>query len=227
MNHFYWKALKIKWYMLGALSSFTLASFVVFFTQSESPLLAQWGLVIFLTVVGVSLFYEWYSAPQNTKWGKFCNTIFQSSYQRTKHLSQEQALFDIKTLFAALVVIFVIGLLSWIYPSQTFWFKWIITILSGVIGSYLFNEEFKSSKEFEQRYLFSFSIIVFTITVVFVYMLSDFGVKYGEDIHEFPIFIVTIGAWFSTGVVGAVLRASYQRLRDKRTAPNNQNNKDA
>lgn len=227
MIHSYWKALKLKWYILGALSSFTLASFLVFFLLPAAPLIAQWALTIFFSFVGVSLFYEWYYAPENTKMGKCCKKIFHLSYQRTKHLKPEQALFDLKSLFASLVAIFILGFISWIFPSQIFWFKWIIAILSGLMGTYVFNEEFKSPKGFKQRYIFFFSFIVFALTVVFVKLLSEYGVEYSHDTHEFPIFIVTVGAWFSTGIIGAVLRAAFQLYRDKKTEPNNQNQADA
>lgn len=213
--------------MLGVLSSFTLASFFVFFLLPSSPLIAQWVLTVFIGFVGISFFYEWYCVPENTKMGKCCKKIFYLSYQRTKHLKPEQALFDVTALFAALIAIFILGFISWMFPSQIFWFKWLIVILSGLMGTYVFNEEFKSPKGFNQRYLFFFSLIVFALTVVIFYLLSEYGVEYSHDTHEFPIFIVTVGAWFSTGIIGAVLRAAFQLYRDKQAKPKNKNQTDA
>lgn len=203
--------------MIGSLTSFTLASFLVFFLLPTSPIISQWILTIFFSLFGVSIFHEWYYLPENTTLGKYCKNIFELSYQRTKHLKPEQALFDVKVLCISMCTIFLLGLASWFFPLQVFWFKWLIVILSGIMGTYFFNEEFKSPNGVNQRYLFFFSIIVFLLTVFFTYVLSGYEVEYSSGTHEFPIFIVTVGAWFSTGVIGAVLRAAFQLYRDKHT----------
>lgn len=217
---YYWGSLKLKWYMLGALTSFTIASFSVFLLMPLQPEPAQWGLVLFLTSVGLSFFYEWYLSPRNTKPGALLENIFYLSYQRTKHLTPKQALFDVKIIFVAFTIIGVLGYLSWKYPAQEFWFKLAITMLSGIAGTYAFNEEFKSPKGYRQRSIFLFSLLTFAATVLVVYWLSALGVEYSRDRHEFPIFIITIGAWFSTGIIGASFRSALLLWRDRLTTPN-------
>jgi len=195
--------------MLGTLTSFTVASFFVFSLMPFQPEAAQWGLVLFLTLIGLSFFYEWYLSPRNTKFGAILENIFHLSHQRTRHLTPKQALFDVKVIFVAFAIIGSPGYLSWKYPAQEFWFKMAITILSGIARTYAFNEEFKSPKGYRQRYIFLFSLLAFVVTILVVYWLSALDVKYSRDRHEFPIFIITIGAWFPLELLAQLLELHF------------------
>ena len=224
--YLYYRALTIKWFTLGFLSSLSVSFFFVFFMLSGWPEIEQWCLGILLTSFGMILFYEWYKLPQNTYLGGVFYKIFEHSYQRTIHLSHAQAEFDAFALMGSLTLIFGFGFLSWLFPEYSYWFRWVIIIVSGFMGTYVYNEEFKTPKENMQRKSYFSSLGIFLFIIMFVFVSSKYGIEYSVDRHEFPIFIVTVSAWFSFGILGSTLRALFQSWRDNVTAPKTQNQVD-
>jgi hypothetical protein len=212
----YWNAIKIKWFTLGLLSSFIVALFLSFLAIQSPADEMKWFMVIFITGLGGVIFYEWYMTPPNTYFGKILEKIFELSYQRIKHLESGKAYITIKHLAILLITLTLLCFLMWFFPEKSAWFQFGIAFLAGTMGTYIVNEEFKAPKGFRQRASYFFSVTVFILVAFLFYYTLDLEVEYGNKKLESLMFFIGLGGCFSTGLLGAMVKAFYALWVDRK-----------
>lgn len=217
--HEYYKALTIKWFVLGTFSSITAAFFLFTFLlegiTKNWPLEATLASVFFGTLFGLSLLYEWYYANPHTFWGRTFSQIFNTSYVRTMYLKPKDAMRAVLTFLALILVAIVFSCVAWQFPSLALFCNAVIGIAGATMGTYMYKEEFNAPEGFKQRGIFWGSLFFLLLSILMIWFLSNNDVQFDDKHRNSSLLLVSVGAWLALGIVGSIVTNFCRRAWNK------------
>ncbi len=215
----YYKAFLIQWLTFGWLCGVLLSVCVVFYTpvfdSTLYPVSSKWGLVAVLSLFFVAMLYEWSSIKNNGRMQLLHDQIYSKFLPRISFLSPRAAVFDSWVLVVLILTIIFFSVLSWVYPHVVSWSNWFIGICAASLGNFALREQNQVSQSRVNSLIFYVSATVFLITLLIFFVLTISGYSYDQSNKEPHIFIITACAWFSFGILGALIPGLLNRLRDR------------
>ncbi|ENO1850541.1 hypothetical protein ACA874_004171 [Vibrio vulnificus] len=215
----FYKAFLIQWLTFGWLCGVMLSICFVFynpvFDDALYPVDSKWGGVVILSLIFVAILYEWSSIKSNGFMQSLHNKIYKKFLPRISFLSPKAAVFDSWVLVILILTIILFSVLSWIYPHVTTWSNWVVGICAASLGNYALREQNQLSQSWTNSLVFYSSATVFFITLLFFFVLTISGHSYDTNNKEPHIFIITASAWFSFGILGALIPGLLNRVRDR------------